>query len=284
MRPRLPDFAYEAKQRLIELLTEEGPKTTTEAVSVLLASENVPESLAPSLLEVIIKGDRRFRQDAEGFWHVETSGGSESLPERDFVVLDVETTGGQPPADRITELGAVRVRGGVVVDEFCTLVNPERTIPADITRLTGITNEMVADKPTALEVLPSFREWLGDATIVAHNAAFDRRFLDSHWKEIFGEPVQNPWLCSVRIARRLYPHLRSRSLGPLCQALGIPVASLHRAGNDARATAEVFLRELDDLAGRGITDWEGLVSLVRLVRPQRPRRSPKLRYEPTDEV
>lgn len=281
---QLPDFAHEAKQRLMELLAEDGPKTTAEAAAVLFRSDNVPESLARSLLDVIIKGDQRFVQDEAGLWHFRTAAGPASLLERDFVVLDVETTGGQPPADRITELGAVRVRRGIVLDEFCTLINPERTIPADITRLTGITNEMVADKPTALDVLPSFREWLVEATIVAHNAPFDRRFVDAQWREVFGEPMPNPWLCSVRIARRLYPHLRSRSLGPLCRALGIPAAGLHRAGNDARATAQVFLRELDDLAGRGITEWEGLVDLVRLVRPQRPRRSPKLRYEPPDEA
>ena len=280
MRPRLPDFAFEAKQRLIRLLKEEGPCTTGEAVAVLFSTERVPESLAPSLLEVIVRADRRFEQDPDGLWHYREPENPESLRDHDFVVLDVETTGGQPPADRITELGAVRLRGGEVVDEFCTLVNPEREIPLDIVRLTGITNEMVADQPTALEVLPRFAEWLGEATIVAHNAAFDRRFVDAHWEDIFGEPTTNTWICSVRLARKLYPELRSRSLGPLCRALGIPVAALHRAGNDARATALVFLRELDDLASKGITDWEGLTTLVRPVSRRRQSASRRLRYGP----
>jgi len=274
MQSNLPDHIQESRARLIGALRRAGTLATEEAAAVALGLERVPAGIAGSLLDVIVRGDLRFQRDADGRWRFMDGGGA--LRDQQFVVLDVETTGGHAPADRIIDLGAVRVTGGCARDEFVALINPERQIPRDITRLTGITTAMVADKPTALELLPSFADWLGNAIIVAHNAPFDRFFVDAHWREVFGEPTSNTWLCSVRVARKLYPEIQSRSLEPLCAALGIDAGPFHRAGNDARATARVFLRELDDLAARGITDVAGLFALVSPTRLRSPRRT---RYE-----
>ncbi len=273
MNPALPDFAYQARIKLIDLLNRNGPLTAEEAMSRVLAAERVPQALAGTLIEVVTRGDERFRQLDDGRWAFVEAATGKALRNVDFVVLDVETTGLQPPADRITEIGAVRVRDGEIADEFSTLVNPERVIPLNVVRLTGITNEMVDGQPTAADILPRFREWIGDAIIVAHNAPFDRFFIDSHWHEIFGHTTDNTWLCSVRVARKLYPQFRSKSLGPLCQALGIPTDTLHRAAGDARATALVLLRELDDLAARGVTNLDALFALVSptVLSPKRRR-------------
>lgn len=256
---QLPDHVRESHDRLVRALRERS-MTTEEAAAAMLGVERVPAAIAPAVLEIVVRDDRRIRQDEAGRWSYHET--ANALAEVDFVVLDVETTGMQPPADRITELGAIRVRNGRIVDEFNELINPEREIPWGVVRLTGITNDMVKNKPTALQVFPRFADWLRDSIVVAHNAPFDRFFIDTHWQEVFGAPTANTWLCSVRLSRKLYPGLKSRSLGPLCQALGIPIERLHRAGDDARLTAHVLIRALDDLAGHGVNDLDALFALV----------------------
>jgi DNA polymerase III epsilon subunit family exonuclease len=281
---RIPDFRHEALLRLSELLEQHSSCTALEAARTVFRSQSVPESLAQNLIEALVKEDNRFYQDENGDWSLRAPVHLGNLLDLTYVVLDVETTGGQPPAHRITELGAVRVRKGQIHDEFCTLINPERQIPLDITRLTGITNAMVAGKPTALEIFPEFADWVGDAVIVAHNATFDKRFIDAQWRDVFGMATPNTWLCSVRIARKLYPGLRSRSLGPLCVALGIEIGRQHRAGDDARATAEVLLREFSDLAARGISSWEGLMGITKPITPTLPKPRRPIHYGAPDAV
>jgi DNA polymerase III epsilon subunit family exonuclease len=263
MTPGSPDFTNQARYQLIDILEQNGPLPAEEAMATVLAAKQVPQSLAPTLMELVTRGDNRFRKLEDGRWTFERPEGSDGLHAVEWVVVDVETTGGQPPADRITELGAVRIVGGEIIDEFDMLVDPEREIPLNIQRITGITNSMVSGQPTAATVIPMFRDWAGEALMVAHNAPFDRFFIDTHYSEVFGYPSENTWLCSVRLARKLYPELKSKSLGPLCVALGIPTDTLHRAANDARATGQVLLRMFDDLAGKkGITDIEALFKLV----------------------
>ena len=272
MRPILPDFTHDAKRRILALLTERGSLPLSEAAAIVMQADTVPPALAAKLVKSVIGDDQRIRITSDNRLELTEILPQDRLADLDFVILDVETTGLKAPADRITELGAIRLSGGKVTSEFCTLINPEREIPFDIIRTTGITNEMVADKPTSLEVMPRFADWLGDTIVVAHNAWFDRSFVDQAWLEVFGEPVQNTWLCSVKLSRKLYPHFKSRSLGPLCEEFGITYGTLHRAGDDARATAEVFLRILDDLAARGIETLDGLTKLTKPV-PYKPRKS-----------
>ncbi len=283
-RQRIPDHIRESRQHLAELLKARGPLTAEAATNDILAAETVPAPIADRMMETFVGDDQRFQRLPDGRWSYRDSDEHERLIDSEFVVLDVETTGTRPPADRITELGAVRVRGGALLDEFVTLMDPEREIPLDASRLTGITNEMVTGKPTALEVFPEFAEWLGDAMVVAHNAHFDRYFIDSHWRDVFGESNPNVWICSVQLARKLYPKLKSRSLGPLCDEFGISSDALHRAGNDARATANVFLRELDDLAARGIVDMEGLFSLIKPVAEKKRDRKARTFSARPDEL
>ncbi len=164
-----------------------------------------------------------------------------------FVVVDVETTGLSPTADRMTEIAMMKVKNSVLVDEFSTLINPLITIPAEITRLTGIDNLMVQDAPPAREVVPYIAEFLGDAIFVAHNAQFDWGFVSETAIRERGIGLDNPQLCTVKLSKKILPHLPSKSLGPVTQALGITIPERHRASGDAYATALVLVKYLSFL-------------------------------------
>jgi DNA polymerase III subunit epsilon len=169
------------------------------------------------------------------------------LSECTFVVVDVETTGLNPIEDRITEIAMMKVRDGVLQDEFSTLINPLVSIPASITNLTGIDNLMVADAPTAREVAPIIADFLGDAVFVAHNAQFDWGFVSETAMRERGIELFNQQLCTVKLSRRILPHLTSKSLGPVASALNIVIPERHRASGDAYATALVLVKFLSYL-------------------------------------
>ncbi len=169
------------------------------------------------------------------------------ITEKIFVVVDVETTGLSPTEDRITEIAMMKVKNGVLLDEFSTLINPLVTIPASITSLTGIDNLMVADAPTAREVVPTMADFLGDAVFVAHNAPFDWGFVSETAIRERGIELNNKQLCTVKLSRRILPHLTSKSLGPVTSALNITIPERHRASGDAYATALVLIKFLSFL-------------------------------------
>lgn len=162
-------------------------------------------------------------------------------PGQDYVVVDLETTGGDTRGNRITEIGAVRVRGGAIIDEWTSLVNPERHIPSFVAKLTGITDAMVATAPRFAEIATDFRAFVGDAVFAAHRAKFDHGFCRAEFERI-GERFSAPALCTVVEARKHFPGLKSYGLAALCQHFGIPLESHHRALCDARATAAILLR------------------------------------------
>jgi DNA polymerase-3 subunit epsilon len=157
-------------------------------------------------------------------------------PEQDYVVVDVETTGSWAAGDRITEIGAVKVRNHQVVDEWHSLLNPQRTIPARITQITNITNEMVRDAPIFSEVADSFMRFMGDGIFVAHNVNFDYGFISYEYERL-ERRFRFPKLCTVAGMRRRYPGHKSYGLGKLCELYGIELETHHRALCDARATS-----------------------------------------------
>ncbi len=173
-----------------------------------------------------------------------------ALVDTEFCVFDLETTGGSPDESRITEIGAVKVRGGGIVGEFSTLINPGLPIPPAITYLTGITNVMVYPAPRIDAVLPSFVEFIGNAVLVAHNASFDTRFLAANLARHGYPAAGNPIVCTVRLARRLVrDEVPNLQLATLARALRARTAPCHRALDDARATVDVF-HALLERAGR----------------------------------
>lgn len=169
-----------------------------------------------------------------------------------FVVFDIETTGLSKETESITEIGAVKVVGGKIIDRFSTFVNPKRPIPAEITKLTGITNEMVADAPVITEILPKFLEFCQDAVLVAHNANFDTGFIRLNAERKCGIEVKNTVLDTLELSRALLPELKKHKLDIICEQLGVSLEGHHRAVNDAEATAEVFLKFIDMLVEKEI--------------------------------
>ncbi len=169
------------------------------------------------------------------------------INEASFVVVDTETTGTKAATHRLIEVAAVKVRGGKVVDRFSQLVNPERSVPRHITRITGISTAQVFDQPTAAEVLPGFLDFLGDDVLVAHNLPFDVGFLNAELARAGLPPLTNPTLCTLRLARRLLHGLRSKGLTSVADFYGIKIANRHRALGDAEATATILLHFLKQL-------------------------------------
>lgn len=165
-------------------------------------------------------------------------------PSGSYVVFDIETTGLSPKECRITEIGAIKIENGEFTDKFSQLINPEIPIPPNITELTGISDEMVSDKPKIDEVLPKFLEFCKGCAVVAHNASFDCGFIRYNATEL-GLEFHNKAIDTLRISRELYPNERKHSLDTVCRRLGVSLENHHRAVDDATATAEVFLKFMD---------------------------------------
>ncbi len=156
-----------------------------------------------------------------------------------YAIIDIETTGGTPDRSRITEIAIIRHNGSEIIDEFSTLINPECSIPYQITQITGITNEMVENAPKFYEVAKKIIELTDSAVFVAHNVSFDYGFIQAAFKDL-GYNYHRKTLCTVRMSRTVFPGHSSYSLGNICQSLGISIQNRHRALGDAKATAILF--------------------------------------------
>lgn len=156
-----------------------------------------------------------------------------------YAIIDIETTGGSPVNDKITEIAVFIYDGEKIVDEFVSLINPERQIPYHITQLTGISNAMVADAPKFYELARKIIEITDSMIFVAHNVSFDYGFVCQEFKNL-GYEYHRDRLCTVQLSRKIIPGHRSYSLGKLCYDLNIAIAGRHRAAGDAMATVELF--------------------------------------------
>src|SRR5580693_711907 len=203
-----------------------------------------------------------------------------SLRETTFVVVDLETTGGRvtagagTAADAITEIGAVKVRGGVVLGEFGTLVDPQRNIPPQIVQLTGITTAMVCDAPTIGAVLPMFFEFARGAVLVAHNARFDVGFLRAA-ADRCGIGWRRPQvLCTVQLARRVLSREEAPSvrLAALARLFAVASEPTHRALDDARATVDVLHALIERVGNQGVHTYADLRSYLPDVTPAQRRK------------
>ncbi len=174
-----------------------------------------------------------------------------------YVVFDIETTGLSAINDMITEIGGIRVVNGEIKDTFSQLVNPERPIPEFITNLTGITDEMVKDKPTIDEVILDFNDFIKDDVLVAHNATFDIGFI----REKMGLndlELNNPILDTLELSRTVFPKLKNHKLNTVAKHLDVSLENHHRAVDDATATAEIFIKIMELLEERQITTFSEL--------------------------
>jgi len=156
-----------------------------------------------------------------------------------YAILDIETTGGKYNEEGITEIAIYRFDGHKIVDQFCSLVNPERTIQPFVVNLTGINSEMLRNAPKFYEVAKRIIEITEGCTLVAHNAKFDNRILTTEFDRL-GYDFDLNTLCTVELSKKLIPDLPSYSLGKLVRTLGIPLSNRHRAQGDAKATVALF--------------------------------------------
>ncbi|MDG1330443.1 MAG: exonuclease domain-containing protein [Flavobacteriaceae bacterium] len=156
-----------------------------------------------------------------------------------YAILDIETTGGKYNEEGITEIAIYKFDGHQIVDQFFSLVNPEKNIQPFVINLTGINNQMLRNAPKFHEVAKRIIEITDNCIIVAHNAQFDNRILSTEFDRL-GYPFEKNMLCTVELSKKLIPDLPSYSLGKLVRSLGIPITDRHRAQGDAKATLELF--------------------------------------------
>jgi DNA polymerase III epsilon subunit family exonuclease len=191
------------------------------------------------------------------------------LQETTFVVVDLETTGASPKKGAaITEIGAVKVKGGEIIGEFKSFVNPLSPIPEYITAMTGISDLMLADAPVIDEIFPTFLEFVGshnEAVLVAHNAPFDLSFLKSAAKDLDYEWPKYKTLDTVTIARQLLTKedVRDCKLGTLAQFFGTKTEPNHRALDDAKATTEILHGLFERLGSLEITTLDELLDFAK---------------------
>jgi DNA polymerase III epsilon subunit family exonuclease len=251
--------------RLCALLARRGrPLEVGHVASQLLRLRGCPERLQRRLVAEIVEGDARLAWLGRDLVGLAPSAWSRAeLATTTFCVVDLETTGGSPGYSKVTEIGAVRVEGGRVGERFATLVDPGRPIPAIVTELTGIDDEMVEGSPDIETALTGFVAFAGHDVLVAHNAPFDLRFLNYERRRLAGRYFTQPWLDTLTLARRLLNgQVPRHDLGTLALWADTTVRPMHRALPDAEATAEVLLALLELLDERGIDSLERAVAFA----------------------
>ncbi len=251
-----------------------GPASSQQLVSSVCQLSALPADIAEHLALTLLREHPRFSRTGDGGWQVGeaaprvwgTSYADEPLlSELSFAVVDVETTGGRSEnGDRITEIAVATVRGGKIIDVYETLVNPERPIPPFISQLTHISWPMVRDKAPFRGIAEDVLRALEGSIFVAHNANFDWRFVNSEVRRATGRELTGRRLCTVRMARRFLPQLRSRSLDWVAghYNVEIPEGRRHRAGGDAIATALCLIAMLRDARAHGCDKWSQLETYI----------------------
>lgn len=176
----------------------------------------------------------------------------------EYVVFDLETTGFYAGRDKITEIGAVKIVGGEVVDRYGTFINPERSIPLKVQQLTKIDMTMVKDAPTIEEELKNFLDFCGDSILVAHNADFDMGFIE-HFAKAQNIAIKNTILDTLELARVFLPKMGSYKLGSLAKHFKVPLINAHRAVDDAEATAHVLLAMFEHMNQLNVHSIDGIL-------------------------
>ena len=279
-----------------------GPADVVDLIGHICSLPKAPRIVAEHMAHAMFAGRREFVLAADGRWTLadltaqpyvvdrvsdipralaalkrargpSRAYSTEPLSAMSYVVVDTETTGGGARSgDRITEIAAVVVRNGEIVEVFETLVNPQRSIPYFVSQLTNITWDMVRDAPTFDRIAPEVMRVLEGNVFVGHNAMFDWRFVSAEVSRSTGRQLRGRRLCTVKIARKVLPQLSRRSLDNVARYYGVEIHGRHRAGGDALATAKCLIRMLGDLQDRGCATWSDLDALLRAPAPRRKKR------------
>jgi DNA polymerase III epsilon subunit family exonuclease len=253
----------DAADRLVELVEERrGPVVADEAARRLFALRQAPVALARSLLAEVVETDARLAWNGDSVALARPLGVDLLLEDATYVVVDLETTGLRPGSSQICEIGAVKIVGFEIVDEFETLVDPGTPLGATITAITGLTDRQLRGAPRAPVAVQRFMGFAGDAVLVAHNARFDLAFLDRETERLTGSRLAAPVIDTVALARRvLAGRVPRASLAQLSYFFGTSVQPCHRALPDAQATAEVLLALIGLAQERGARTVAELVAL-----------------------
>lgn len=199
-----------------------------------------------------------------------------SLRSLRFAVVDTETTGTKARGgDRVMEIAVVHVHDGVATTAAEFLVDPQCAISPWVSRLTRITWSMVCEAPTFADIADRIHESLEGCVFVAQNVRFDWRFLSTELQRATGRSLRGERLCTVKLARRLLPQLPRRNLDALAWHYDVPIIGRHRAGGDARATAQILLHMLADARRQDIDTWDQLLAFLR-----KPRATTRWSYLP----
>lgn len=268
---------------------EKGPADVVDLIGHICNLPAAPRIVAEHMAHAMFSGRPEFVKDPLGRWTLvaldqpvapargrsrkkKAETPKQPLSSLSWAVVDVETTGGPPPNHRITEIAAVIVKGGAIQEVYETLVNPERSIPPFVSRLTNISWDMVKDAPKFSAIVPTLLDKLEGNVFVAHNAQFDWSFLSHEIQRSSGARITGNQLCTVRLARQLLPQLPRRSLDYVANYYGIEIKGRHRAAGDAVATAKCLIRLLAEAEDRGCSTWEDLEKLMRQRRARKKKK------------
>jgi len=242
-------------------LIEHAPQTTESLARQVLGLRGAPSAVAAQVLWELLGSDPRISISRRGVWSLNSRHGRHDLDSRplfdlSFAVVDVETTGGMAEGEgRICEFAAVHVDGRTITDTYATLVNPGVAITQWVSRLTGISNPMVAGAPSFAEISEEVRLRLEGRVFVAHNVGFDWRFVSAEMRRTRSLLPYGPRLCTVHLARRVIPGLSRRGLDSVANYYGISIDGRHRALGDAEATALALVEMLSGAEKQGVTNW-----------------------------
>ena len=257
-----------------------GPADSSSLARNVLGVPAAPPVIAERLAAALLGSDPRVRRRFDSCWElVAVVRDSPRIVDCAFAVVDVETTGSSAGrGDRVIEIAVAVLSGGSVELVLDTLVNPERSIPRAVTGVTRITQDDVRDKPVFAEIADRVVASLAGRVFVAHNLPFDWAFVSAETRRALHLTLDGPRLCTVRLARRLIPGLRSRTLDSVARYFGIEIARRHRAAGDAMATAAALARLLDLAGDRGIDRFQELEALTHRTKKKKRK---KRRASPT---
>jgi len=255
------------RQRTYLYLREQGGAAHEDAVIRHVFGAGSPPALWRTLMRTVLDDPATFRLRPDMHWALveetplpTTLGDLAGLGE--YIVLDVETTGLRPFRQRLIEVCALKVRDGEIVDTFTTLLNPEKRVPAFITELTSISDEMVARAPRFKQVADGLLAFIGERLVVGHNIRFDVSFVNAELARAGKPSLINPRLDTLALAVRLLPGLRKPNLERMAQTLGVPREQRHRAEGDARLTAASLLRLLPMAKEAGLPTLDAIQALT----------------------
>ncbi len=258
-------------RRAIDFLSNQGGRATEEQIVHYVFGSGASTQLWSSLLHQVLATEPRVSRLVDGRWALAGFSAPPTISALgDFTALDVETTGLRPLVNRIIEVAAIRYRNGREIDQFVSLVQPGKALPATIVNLTGIRDIDLEEAPEFREIADDMLAFLGDDLIVGHNVGFDIAFVAGELKRLSRPGLANPRFDTLTAANRLLPGLKRKSLDKLAASLGIPEGRNHRAYDDAKRTAQVALRLVETAVESGIRDS---VSVRRLGEPM-PRMGP----------